>query len=150
MRFNVLRPESVSNISIAFRWSFSFIRTKETARLEAVAKRSLSVTNVWTSGVLSAPCVFNFSAAASQASAASWKSSTSTFKTWLTTIFVHGTVSSLNDFNSRPLSLMPKTVGMVAMTNSVVSLFRNKSFTSCKRFFKFSNFSTATSWFSFS
>mmetsp|Transcript_18786 Transcript_18786/g.61353 ORF Transcript_18786/g.61353 Transcript_18786/m.61353 type:complete len:231 (+) Transcript_18786:410-1102(+) len=61
-----------------------------------------------------------------------------------------GTPSARSDDRRRALSLSPSTVGMVAITNSVVSVLRNSAFTSKSCALSASSFFTASSWSSFS
>ena len=68
-----------------------------------------------------------------------------TLMIWLTTSLRAGTDSLRSSASRRPLSLMPSTVGIVTMTNSVVSSFRNRSFTSCSCALSLSSLTTASS-----
>mmetsp|Transcript_25815 Transcript_25815/g.76454 ORF Transcript_25815/g.76454 Transcript_25815/m.76454 type:complete len:235 (-) Transcript_25815:1537-2241(-) len=64
---------------------------------------------------------------------------------WLTTIVFTGTFSFFSEAASRQLSLIAMMVGMVTMTNSVVSLFRKRSRASARRDLSSSSFTTAGS-----
>mmetsp|Transcript_27861 Transcript_27861/g.69969 ORF Transcript_27861/g.69969 Transcript_27861/m.69969 type:complete len:296 (+) Transcript_27861:1352-2239(+) len=64
---------------------------------------------------------------------------------WLTTRRWAGTFSLRSDCNRRLLSEMPRTVGMVTITNSVVSSLRKRSFTSLSCALSASSFATASS-----
>mmetsp|Transcript_8090 Transcript_8090/g.28424 ORF Transcript_8090/g.28424 Transcript_8090/m.28424 type:complete len:228 (+) Transcript_8090:467-1150(+) len=66
--------------------------------------------------------------------------------TWFTTMRLHGTPSPLRLVSSLALSLTPRTVGMVAMTNSVLSWSRKRSRTSCSCSLSASSLRTASSW----
>mmetsp|Transcript_1198 Transcript_1198/g.2876 ORF Transcript_1198/g.2876 Transcript_1198/m.2876 type:complete len:265 (+) Transcript_1198:1239-2033(+) len=68
--------------------------------------------------------------------------------TWFTTMRLQGMLSLRSDCNSRALSSTAMYVGMVAMTNSVISLFRKSDLTTRMRCCKTSSLATVSSCFS--
>mmetsp|Transcript_5195 Transcript_5195/g.20940 ORF Transcript_5195/g.20940 Transcript_5195/m.20940 type:complete len:262 (-) Transcript_5195:705-1490(-) len=147
---SVLNPASSSSISIARRWSFAFTVQNVTAACASLVTSRCAASIDSSASV--APASFNSAIASVNAVSFAFKSATrslnpspETCTIWLITMRDTGTLSLRSSPRRRPLSLIPSTVGIVTMTNSVVFSSRNKAFTSFNCAFSFSSFCTASS-----